>query len=195
MNGNKKICRFFQQGTCRNGQGCNFSHEMDSQSNVGSKMFSNQMREISDGLRPNTTNTSMTINPQDTTTNNSNKICNYFLKGTCTKTVCKFFHGYAENLQNVKIEKIHEKNIISMCQISETKFLTADPNLIQIWLITETEHKSIGSQPFEEKITKVIYSNEKVIVSTQIEQMYARFISSLGDDTLFDSINFIFFIF
>jgi hypothetical protein len=111
--------------------------------------------------------------PQTTT---SSKVCSFFLKGSCNKANCKFFHGYAENLQQIDIEKIHEKNIVSMCQINDKKFITADDNLIQIWVISaEDKKKCVGQQIFEnEKITKVIFSNEKAIVATQVEQMYEK---------------------
>lgn len=165
-----KPCIFFQKGHCREGNNCKFSHDIEG----GSK----QRRDVDDG------NVMIVNSTGDMNMMGSNqskpmsKICEFFLKGSCTKQSCKFFHGYAENLQNVKIEKIHEKSLVSMCQISDSKFITADQNLIQIWLITDTEHKIIGSQTFDEKITKVVYSNEKVIVATQIEQMYASFYQS-----------------
>jgi glutaredoxin-related protein len=115
--------------------------------------------------------------PNTIQTSTSSKICNFFLKGSCTKPNCKFFHGYSENLQHIDIEKIHEKNIVSMCQINDKKFITADDNLIQIWVISaEDKKKCVGQQMFDnEKITKVIFSNEKAIVATQIEQMYDKF--------------------
>jgi hypothetical protein len=174
MHGNKKVCIYFQKGNCIKGSSCNFSHELDS--GFQNKMQSNYQSDrnsMQTGLQG-----AMNITPTDQQFQNKpqSKICEFFMKGTCTKQSCRFFHGYSENLQNVKIEKIHEKNLIGTCQISDTKFITADQNLIQIWLITESEHKILGSQTFDEKITKVLYSNEKVIVSTQIEQMYARFL-------------------
>ena len=106
----------------------------------------------------------------------SSKICNFFMKGNCNKTNCKFFHGYAENLQHIDLEKIHEKNIVSMCQISDKKFISADDNMVQIWIISaEDKKKCVGQQSFDnEKITKVIFSGEKAIVATQIEQMYEK---------------------
>ncbi len=63
-----------------------------------------------------------------------------------------------------------------MCQINDKKFITADDNLIQIWVISaEDKKKCVGQQIFEnEKITKVIFSNEKAIVATQVEQMYEK---------------------
>ena len=98
------------------------------------------------------------------------------MKGNCNKTNCKFFHGYAENLQHIDLEKIHEKNIVSMCQISDKKFISADDNMVQIWIISaEDKKKCVGQQSFDnEKITKVIFSGEKAIVATQIEQMYEK---------------------
>jgi hypothetical protein len=106
----------------------------------------------------------------------STKICNFFLKGNCSKTNCKFFHGYAENLQHIDTEKIHEKNITSMCQINDKKFITADDYMVQIWVISaEDKKKCVGQQSFDsEKITKVIFSGEKAIVATKIEQMYEK---------------------
>ena len=109
-------------------------------------------------------------NPQGST---NSKICGFFLKGSCTKTNCRYFHGYAENLQNAQVEKIHDKNIVSLSVINEKKFISADENTIKIWMITESEHQMIGNQTFnDEKITKVIYSNEKVIAATMVEKMY-----------------------
>jgi hypothetical protein len=109
-------------------------------------------------------------NPQGST---NSKICGYFIKGTCTKTNCRYFHGYAENLQNAQVEKIHDKNIVSLSVINEKKFISADETTIKIWMITESEHQMIGTQTFnDEKITKVIYSNEKVIAATMVEKMY-----------------------
>lgn len=71
------------------------------------------------------------------------------------------------------VESVHDKPIVSLCQISEKKFLTADETCFKIWVIEE-KYNCIGVQTFEgEKISKVIYSNEKIIVATQIEQMYA----------------------
>jgi hypothetical protein len=104
----------------------------------------------------------------------STKICNYFMKGKCTKDVCNFFHGYSEILQHIDIEPIHEKPIVSVCQINDKKFITADESTIQVWSITAEDNKKlVGSDKFEgEKITKVIFSSEMLFVATQIEQMY-----------------------
>lgn len=71
------------------------------------------------------------------------------------------------------MEKVHDRPIVSMCSISATKFLTADESCFKIWII-EDKYSCLGSQTFEgEKITKVIFSNEKIFVATKIEQMYA----------------------
>jgi P2-related tail formation protein len=71
------------------------------------------------------------------------------------------------------VEKIHDKNIVSLSVINEKKFISADETTIKIWMITESEHQMIGTQTFnDEKITKVIYSNEKVIAATMVEKMY-----------------------
>ena len=60
-----------------------------------------------------------------------------------------------------------------MSVINEKKFISADETTIKIWMITESEHQMIGTQTFnDEKITKVIYSNEKVIAATMVEKMY-----------------------
>ena len=149
-NENKKICPFFQSGNCKFGTSCKNLH-----SNLTNTTEQSQMNQKA----PNT--------------GQNSKICGFFIKGTCTKQNCRFFHGYSENLQNIQFEKIHEKNITSLCGISENKFLSADENTIKIWMISETEHKTIGEQSFPgEKITRVIFANEKVIAATVIEQMY-----------------------
>jgi hypothetical protein len=196
----KKInaeCRFFAKGSCRDGNNCRFLHtgapsqggdfsgasygQKDGQySHGGQRSHGNQgvqgnqrfeqqpqqMQQMDYG------NTSFSSNsgPQGST---NSKLCGYFLKGACNKSVCRYFHGYSENLQNAQIEKIHDKNIVSLSLINEKKFISADENTIKIWMITESEHQMIGTQTFnDEKITKVIYSNEKVIAATLVEKMY-----------------------
>lgn len=197
----KKInaeCRFFAKGSCRDGNNCRFLHtgapsqggdysgasygQKDGQySHGGQRSHGNQgvqgnqrfeqqppqqMQQMDYG------NTSFSSNsgPQGST---NSKLCVHFLKGACSKSVCRYFHGYSENLQNAQIEKIHDKNIVSLSLINEKKFISADENTIKIWMITESEHQMIGTQTFnDEKITKVIYSNEKVIAATLVEKMY-----------------------
>jgi hypothetical protein len=155
---NVKKCPFFQSGKCKFGTSCKNLHTRDSDTLVPD--------QTSNMTTPPRT-TSGFMNPQNS------KICGFFLRGTCTKENCRYFHGYSENLQNIQFEKIHEKNITSLVAISENKFLSADENTIKIWIITDTEHKTLGDQSFQgEKITRVIYANEKVIAATVIEQMY-----------------------
>jgi hypothetical protein len=157
-NENKKVCPFFQSGKCKFGTSCKNLHTRDNNSQVTDQI-------------PNITTPPKTTSSLGNAQNS--KICGFFLRGTCNKQNCRFFHGYSENLQNVQFEKIHEKNITSLVAISENKFLSADENTIKIWIITDTEHKTLGDQSFQgEKITRVIYANEKVIAATVIEQMY-----------------------
>ncbi len=180
MHGNKKrYCSFFQLGKCKKGASCTFVHEIDPTQERFNGSQSNTMMESTISTSQYQDHSSQHPHQhqhqyQDSTqsTQNKTKICDFFLKGSCNKTQCRFFHGYSENLQNVNIEKIHERNIVDMCQINDKKFITADSNSVQIWLITESEHKIIGTQNFEENITRVTFSNEKVIVATQIEKMY-----------------------
>ena len=155
---NKKACSFFQRGNCRFGANCRDSHTTDG-----------EVKPQERGPTPRSES-----KPNFPPANAGNpKICGFFLKGTCTKQACRYFHGYSDNLQNVQFEKIHDKSIVSLNAISDNKFLSADENTLKIWIITDTEHKTIGTQSFDgEKITKVTYSNEKVIAATIIEQMY-----------------------
>ncbi len=192
MKSNKKFpCKFFNTPRgCNKGDDCPFIHESGnedfSQMDNGrmrprqptSGSFSHQSSQNMD-TNPNYSKSSQYSQPQShsnqpiQTSQASSKICGFFLKGTCTKTNCKYFHGYAENLQNANLEKIHDKNLISLTLISDKKFISADETTIKIWMITESEHQMIGSQSFnEEKITKVIYSSEKVMAATIVEKMY-----------------------
>jgi hypothetical protein len=180
MKPNKRsVCKFFiSQTGCNKGNACTFSHEAEGGD------YGNKPSKPQGGFQNNTNkfapnhNMQMTQQPmqsmQPTQTQNS-KICGFFIKGSCTKPNCKFLHGYSENLQNASIEPIHERNIVSLTLINDKKFISADENTIKIWNITETDHQLAGSQTFNnEKITKVVYSNEKVIAATIEEKMYVK---------------------
>lgn len=65
--------------------------------------------------------------------------------------------------------------MVCLCPINEKKYVTADETTFHIWEISETK-KLVGSQKFEgEKISKIVYCNEKLMVATVIEQMYVDF--------------------
>ena len=86
-------------------------------------------------------------------------------------------HGFSENLEHITLDEIHSMPIISACNISkftiilaDRKYVTADEHILNIWEIAETK-KLIINQKFEEKISKVIFSGEKLIIAASIEQM------------------------
>lgn len=90
----RPVCRFFQQGKCRNGASCKFSHDTDQpimtdqpmQSNIGS---------------------------------NEPRICKFFLEANCKNPNCNMIHAYSANLDHVILEEeFHTKSIVGMCQIS-----------------------------------------------------------------------------
>lgn len=100
-------------------------------------------------------------------------ICTYFQQGKCSKDNCSFLHGYHDSLQHLSTEQIHDKPIVSVAQISEQKFITADDNTVKIWLVDENGISAKGEQQMEnEKITKVFSSKDKVVIATVMEQMY-----------------------
>jgi hypothetical protein len=88
------VCKFFQQGKCRNGDSCKFAHEMDQQLMVDQPIKSN-------------------------IGTNEPRICKFFLEGNCTNPKCSMIHAYSANLDHVILdEDFHTKPIIGMCQIS-----------------------------------------------------------------------------
>lgn len=193
MKPNKRpVCRFFNSQTgCNKGDSCTFSHEAEG-GDYGNKFskpqggFQNNNTKFAPNQNnQNIQNKQMTHQsmqqpmqqPMQPSQIQNSKICGFFIKGSCTKPNCKFLHGYSENLQNASIEPIHDKNIVSLTLINEKKFISADENTIKIWNITETDHQLAGSQTFNnEKITKVVYSNEKVIAATIEEKMYRNYL-------------------
>lgn len=184
-----KPCVFFQKGSCRFGAACKNSHDSQGggqpQTNNRNNNNPRENQYQSDNLQQDQNNNQYQIGnrsnyhaqqPVEKIQKNPNmpaNICNYFLQGKCTKEVCRYFHGYSESIQHINIEQINEKPIISFAQISDTKFLTADNSAVQIYTVTSEGKQNVFSKKFDgEKITKVIFSNGKVIIATIKEQMY-----------------------
>ena len=156
-----KPCKYFLQGHCMYGDKCNFSHVQQNQSN-------NMMQD--DGQ--------MNLShppPQGKSNSNQNKNqCTYFLQGNCTKPNCGYFHGYGTNLQNVSFESAHNSKILNLVIINDLRFITSDANSFKIWALQPSFTCSQETK-VEGNISKLIFSNDKVILAVQTNTMYVRY--------------------
>ena len=97
----RRICKFFQQGTCKKGSSCNFSHEASS----GVMTDENIAQQNN------------TLIPQKL---NEPKICKFFLEGNCKHQNCYSIHAYSQHLDHIIFdEDFHSMPIIGICQISK----------------------------------------------------------------------------
>ena len=158
-----KPCKYFLQGHCMYGDKCNFSHVQQNQSN-------NMMQD--DG-QINLSHPPPQGKPNTTQNQNKNQ-CTYFLQGNCTKPNCGYFHGYGTNLQNVSFESAHSSKILNLVIINELRFITSDSNSFKIWALQPSFTCSQETK-VEGNISKLIFSNDKIILAVQTNTMYVRY--------------------
>lgn len=147
-----KPCPYYSKGFCKFGQNCRNYHPQGQPQNF----------HMSD------TDAKMSTGP-----NQNSVSCKYFSMGKCTNKSCPYFHGYGNVLQQVYSEQGSETNITNMAMISNSKFITSSETSYKIWTI-QPEFQVLQEQKIEGKITKLIYSNGKIIFSTLQETMYVK---------------------
>lgn len=156
-----KICTLFLIGKCAYGNNCKFQHIHPNQ---------NQNIQMSND------------NPQSNIIQNSNNssqmqnknICKYFLSGNCTKPNCQYFHGYGPTLQNVSFESAHNSKILNLVIINEFRFITCNINSFKIWVL-QPSFTCSQETSVEGTISKLIFSQNKIILATQTDSMYVRY--------------------
>lgn len=149
MEGKVKYCRFFQKGTCRNGENCSFSHEIQpsggfqqnqnfhqNQNPQNSGIIPNhninqnqnsQINHINPNQNPNNSlqnpmsDEFVAQNSQNSSFSNKQepKICKNFQEGTCKYSNCYSIHAYSQNLDHVVFNDFAKLPIVGMCQISK----------------------------------------------------------------------------
>ena len=136
---NKKICEYFIRGNCRYGNKCHNLHEFP-------KNFPNNPMQ----------------KPFGQFHNQKSSICTFFLKNSCTRKNCPFFHGYDNNLQHVKTY-INEKEINNLIKVDEKEFIACDEQAFIVRFSDNPEEvkKSLNKEGY--KIGKMIFSGNKMI--------------------------------
>jgi hypothetical protein len=111
----RRVCRFFQQGNCRNGTNCNFLHDNENNPprGMGIVGFPQMGTKMADDI--------ITQKIYEKNENESgSKICKFFLEGNCKHQICYSIHAYSQHLDHVIFdEDFHSNTIIGMCQISK----------------------------------------------------------------------------
>ena len=102
--------------------------------------------------------------------NHQSKVCTFFLKDSCSRSDCRFFHGYCDILEHVKKIENHQKPINNLINMDDTKFISSDERTFYIRFSgNDNVHEETIAEDY--KIGKLIYSSEKVICAIQKEGM------------------------
>jgi hypothetical protein len=148
----KKICEFFLKGNCKFGAKCRFLHPQNIQSN--------QMQMPMQIQGP---------NPQSHI-HQKNSVCTFFLKNSCTRPNCPFFHGYGNFLQHVKVLK-NEREINNLINVNGNEFIACDEQAFIVRFADNDKEvkESLNKEGY--KIGKMIYSGNKIIFALSKEGM------------------------
>ena len=148
----KTLCKnMLNTGSCKYGDKCYFSHDINVDVNM------NQLNPQSQPKNP----------TKDSST------CRYFFgkggKG-CTNKNCPYFHGYCDRLQHVKTISNHQNEINNLVIIDNTKYISSD---IQTFYVRFSENDEFRGETIHQdyKIGKLIYSSNKVICAIQKDSM------------------------
>ena len=102
--------------------------------------------------------------------NHQSNACTFFLKDSCTKQDCHFFHGYCDILEHVKKIENHQKPINNLINMDDVKFISSDEKNFYIRFAgNDSNYEKTIADDF--KIGKLIYSSEKVICAVEQEGM------------------------
>ena len=102
--------------------------------------------------------------------NHQSKVCTFFLKDSCSRSDCRFFHGYCDILEHVKKIENHQNPINNLINMDDTKFISSDERTFYIRFSgNDNVHEETIAEDY--KIGKLIYSSEKVICAIQKEGM------------------------
>lgn len=169
MNPNRnQICQYFLRGCCRYGNNCRLIHPGFNDNPGGNGM------DVENTSNP---NPSIPIVNPNTSTSNQNEdklICIYFKQGKCTKgDKCYYFHGYTKTLKNLE-KKQCQSEILQIVAFDKVNFITCELSSFSVWTIDPT-FNLINTQQIEGRITKLLVSNGKVIIASQINSMYGFF--------------------
>ena len=158
----KDLCTYFLRGYCKNGQNCEFSHNIPN-----SKFHPNTQFHPNPQFHP---NSQYHPNPQNhPKAEPAETQCKYFLKNSCKKPGCSYFHGYCKRLKYIKTISNHKNEINQLLAMDNIKYISSDNKVFYI-------RKSGNDEVYEEKvpegynIRKMIYSSNKVICAIQNEQ-------------------------
>ena len=145
-------CHYFLNGNCKYGANCKYSHEID--------------------VVPMATNSPQKNKNQHQHQHQHQQVipCTFFLKNSCTKKNCNFFHGYGGRLQYVKTIANHTNVINNLVNMDDTKYISSD---CQVFYVRFSGNEDIHCENIaqEYKIGKLIYSSNKVICAIEKEGM------------------------
>ena len=142
----KKVCEFFLKGKCRFGDKCHFFHPKD---------FQNTQMQIQE-------------NPQSHV-HQKNSVCTFFLKNSCTRPNCPFFHGYGNILQHVKLFK-NETEINNLLNVNRNEYIACDEQSFIVRFADNDKEVKESLNKDGYKIGKMIYSGNKIIFALRKEE-------------------------
>ena len=147
MEKKNQICTFFLQNRCNRGDKCPYRHEYPP------------------NYQP---NPQQQHHPHNDPHNSH--ICKFFLKNSCTKENCTYFHGYGTKLRHLKTYK-GDKEISNLIKMDETKYIASDEKDFIVRFTNNTEESKQSLNKDEFKIGKMIFSGNKVIYGLMKEAM------------------------
>ena len=149
MEKKNQICTFFLQNRCNRGDKCPYRHEYPP------------------NYQP---NPQQQHHPHPHNDPYNSHICKYFLKNSCTKENCTYFHGYGTKLRHLKTYK-GDKEISNLIKMDETKYIASDEKDFIVRFTNNTEESKQSLNKDEFKIGKMIFSGNKVNFGLMKEAM------------------------
>lgn len=110
-----KICKYFQLGTCKNGNGCTFLHQSQNIQQGNSNFNSNFNQKSNSHGHNSFPQQGFKFNKEQTSQQTSKStICSFFNKprGCNRGESCNFLHNYHDSLHHIKKEQVHNDPIV-----------------------------------------------------------------------------------
>lgn len=173
MNSYRPVCSYYLQGKCKYGDRCKNYHppniNLNTNNNQGPAPIPVNAGGNNAPVSFSNQNDRNLIEPPD------KRICIFFYNGQCKKgNRCEHRHVFSINLENVQRETGHNTEITQIAQFNNDYFITCNDSSFKLWTLSPNFH-SVKEETIEGKICKLVVSNQKMIIASQIEKMYGNY--------------------